>query len=76
MIFPHINVKNARKFQSHNSRMKKISKVAFQALPERLISVIYYKNPKSQNLLLALEFISRVYLELCDSTVVTKSENV
>ena len=56
--------------------MKKMRKVAFQALPERLISVIYYKNPKSQNLLLALEFICRVYLELCDSTVVTKNENV
>ena len=34
---------------------EKVCKVAFQALLERLISVIYFENPNSQNLLLAPE---------------------
>ena len=48
-------MKNPRKFQSDNSRMKKDMQVVFQALLEKLISVIYYENPNPQNLLLALE---------------------
>ena len=35
--------------------MKKDVQVVFQALLEKLISVIYYENPNPQNLLLALE---------------------
>ena len=51
--------------------MKKDMQVVFQALLEKLISVIYYENPNPQNLLLTLE--SQKKMEPCKSVVVTKT---
>ena len=72
--FPHQEMRwNYGIWRSEFEIEKKICKVTFPALLERLISVFYYKNPNSQNLLLSSEFLSRVYLELCKSTVAKKT---
>ena len=58
MIFPHTNIKTSGNINLVTRKWKAVRKVAFQALLERLISVMYYENPDSQNLLLALESTS------------------
>ena len=61
MIFQYVNIKNSRKFQSYNSRIKKGMQRRFSGLTQKInISYLlfYYEKPKSQTVPSALEAIS------------------